>query len=74
MPIPSLQQPLWQEVGKPDSPFYVERGYLFRKESVGSAEVRQLVIPAEKRLMLIKHAHSSVYSMHFAKAKRVLRL
>lgn len=64
----------WAQVGVEGSAFFTDKEFLFRKASVGNVAVTQLCVPQCKRENLIKFAHSSMYALHFAKRKTLLRL
>ena len=67
-------QSYFKEADKPNTAFFTDKGFLFRRGSSGSVAVNQLVIPQEKRAQLVRHAHDSLFSMHFSKRRTTLRL
>lgn len=65
----------WHEArNNENSDFFIENNLLMHKATVNGFKVKQLVVPTERRAQIVKLAHDSIWSAHFAAGKTAKRI
>jgi len=66
----------WDALGQEETKFLVEegKGLLVRRKKIGGIEVKQLVVPKEKRALLLSQAHAALTASHLGIDKTAQRL